>query len=307
MWIEGGFLPRWTQDDLLDFCKKTLKWKNAALIVFTHDANTDRFEVTRDPELAKSLKIVWNSTGTVGTQGQTLTYSDNPEATAQTFKAEWNRKQGQMIQLGPALIKGVNSSFSGGLGGESRVTASGRAVITPTKSLMRELNTKEKMLVLVNWEPLLKSLEADAQMRLLTSKTYFAKVGINAIHPELVILLNDCQNYQLEILRRMRKPQATDFFLLSPNGKKMVEKVGLSDQVVENLRKTLVTGVRDKVIEIVRMYDGWNPQDNNQVPPPLSPGSPEHTSQVLIPPLMILADQALAPRTHAREATQERR
>ena len=119
MWIEGGFLPRWTQDDLLDFCKKTLKWKNAALIVFTQDANTDRFEVTRDPELAKSLKIVWNSTGTVGTQGQTLTYSDNPEATAQTFKAEWNRRQGQMIQLGPALIKGVNSSFSGGLGGRA--------------------------------------------------------------------------------------------------------------------------------------------------------------------------------------------
>ena len=46
LWIEGGYLPRWTQDDLLDFCKKTLKWKNAALIVFTQDANTDRFEVT---------------------------------------------------------------------------------------------------------------------------------------------------------------------------------------------------------------------------------------------------------------------
>ena len=62
----------------------------------------------------------------------------------------------------------MQRSFSGGLGGESKV--SGRQIMTPKKISERELTRLEKTLLVANWEGVLKSLDAESEMRLSTAK-----------------------------------------------------------------------------------------------------------------------------------------
>ena len=132
-------------------------------------------------------------------EGQFFFFKDNPTGITRIFKTEWDKQQGVLIESGHELIKGMQRSFSGGLGGESKV--SGRQIMTPKKISERELTRVEKTLLAANWEGVLKSLDAESEMRLSTATIWFKKEEKTALLTELTMMLEDSKNFQIETLK----------------------------------------------------------------------------------------------------------